>query len=137
MAIAQLENEKEKIQSIKLSNYATDDIGIPTLTDIINEIQKPGLDTRGSAKPIQFSSQVNTIDDLKTGMILTGIVNNLTKFGAFVDLGIKESALLHISQITNRFIKDPAEVLHLQQEVKVQVTDVDVDRKRVSLTMKF
>lgn len=135
--INQLEIHKSKIEKIDIQRYASDDVGLPTLKDIISELLKPGLDTRGAAQPVMFSSQIKSISDLKQGMTLTGIVNNLTKFGAFVDLGIKESALLHISQITDRYIKDPSEILSLQQQVNVKVLDIDVVRKRVSLTMKF
>ena len=126
----------EKLKSINLTSYVSADVGLPTLQDIIGELQKPGLDPRGSAKPVSFSSKIRGIEDLKPKMKLNGIVNNLTKFGAFVDLGIKESGLIHISQITDRFIKDPAEVLSLNQEVQVRVLEVDINRKRVSLSMK-
>ena len=136
MDLDQLETQKDKIEKINIQLYVSDEVGLPTLKDIIAELLKPGLDARGSAKPVLFSSEIKSISDLKVGMTLSGVVNNLTKFGAFVDLGIKESALLHISQITDRFIKDPSEVLSLQQQVKVKVLDVDEVRKRVSLTMK-
>ena len=124
------------LQSISLASYVDDEVGMPTLTDIIAELSKPGLDPRGQISPVQFSSSVKSMSDLSTGMVLTGIVNNLTKFGAFVDIGIKESGLIHISQIVDRYIKDPAEVLSLSQEVTVKVIDIDIDRKRISLTMK-
>jgi len=122
---------------IQLETYVTDEIGLPTLTDILDELKKPGLDPRGAAQVVQFSDHIQSIEDLAIGMELTGIVNNLTKFGAFVNIGIKDSALLHISEITNRFIKDPAEVLSLNQEVKVKIKDVDVNRKRISVTLKY
>jgi uncharacterized protein len=102
----------------------------------MKELDKPGLDPRGAARPIQFSDHINTIDDVSAGMILPGIVNNVTKFGAFVDIGIKESGLVHISEITNRFINDPAEILSANQEVKVKVLNVDKEKKRVSLSIK-
>ena len=102
----------------------------------MKEIDKPGLDPRGAAKPIKFSDQINSIDDLYDGMILPGIVNNVTNFGAFVDIGIKESGLVHISEITNRFINDPAEILSVNQEVKVKVLKLDKEKKRVSLSIK-
>ena len=132
-----IQEQKEAISKISLQTYVGDDIGLPTLTDIIAELKKPGIDPRGAATTVQFSDQINSIDDLSSGQILTGIVNNLTKFGAFINIGIKDSALLHISQITNKFIKDPAEVLSLNQEVQVKVLDVDVERKRISVTMKY
>lgn len=129
-----LEN-KSKLDGINLDRFVDNKIGLPTLHDIIKELEKPGLDPRGSAKTIQFDERLKNIDDLKTGMLLTGVVNNITKFGAFVDIGIKESGLVHISKITNRFIKSPDEVLSLQQEVKVKVMEIDVQRKRISLSM--
>jgi len=137
ISLSQLESKKAKIEKIDLKAYTSDEVGLPTLNDIISELLKPGLDTRGAAQAVDFSNDIKSISDLKIGMTLNGVVNNLTKFGAFVDLGIKESALLHISQITDRFIKDPSEVLSLQQQVRVQVLDIDFGRKRVSLTMKF
>ena len=98
-------------KQINLKDYVSDTIGLPTLTDIIQELEKPGLDPRGKAKPIKFADNIRTIEDLKTGLVLTGVVNNITNFGAFVDIGIKESGLVHISQIANTFIKNPADVL--------------------------
>ena len=127
---------QENVIKIELSKYLSEDVGMPTLNDIIKELQKPGLDPRGSAKPITFSEQIKEIEDLKIGMKIPGVINNLTKFGAFVDIGIKESGLIHISQITNRFIKDPSEVLRLNQEVSVRVIELDVGRKRISLSLK-
>lgn len=134
---SRLSNFSEEIKNIELSKYVSDDVGIPTLKDIINELLKPGLDPRGEASTIQFSTSLRSIEDLEAGMIVTGVINNLTKFGAFVDFGIKESGLIHISQITNRFISDPAEVLHLGQEVKAKILEVDVSRKRISLTLRY
>jgi uncharacterized protein len=134
--IAELLEQKELRKSIKLNSYVTPDCGLPTLLDIMKEIDKPGLDPRGAAKPIKFSDHINSIDDLYDGMILPGIVNNVTNFGAFVDIGIKESGLVHISEITNRFINDPAEILSVNQEVKVKVIKLDKEKKRVSLSIK-
>ena len=124
-------------KTIDLSTYVSDDIGMPTLKDIATELAKPGLDPRGKAQTVEFSSKIKHIEDVEVGVVLTGIVNNLTKFGAFVDIGIKESGLIHISQITDRFISDPSEVLRLSQQVEVKVMDIDLSRKRISLTMKF
>ena len=123
-------------QQIDINNYVTDDVGMPTLKDILHELEKPGLDPRGKAEVFSFSETINEISDLKPGMRLPGIVTNLTKFGAFVDIGIKENGLLHISQITDRFIKDPAEVLKLDQKITVRIVDIDIDRKRIQLSMK-
>lgn len=123
-------------QQIDIKKYVTDTVGLPTLKDILQELAKPGLDPRGEAEVFTFDETVREITDLRTGMKLPGIVTNIAKFGAFVDIGIKENGLVHISQITNRFIKDPAEVLKLGQKVMVTVMDVDIARKRVQLSMK-
>ena len=123
-------------QQIDINNYVTDSVGLPTLKDIMQELEKPGLDPRGKAEVFSFSETVNEITDLKPGMRLPGVITNLTKFGAFVDIGIKENGLLHISQITDRFIKDPSEVLKLDQKIMVRVVDIDVERKRIQLSMK-
>ncbi len=123
-------------QQIDINNYVTDTVGLPTLKDIMQELEKPGLDPRGKAEVFSFSEAINEITDLKPGMRLPGVITNLTKFGAFVDIGIKENGLLHISQITDRFIKDPSEVLKLDQKIMVRVVDIDVERKRIQLSMK-
>ncbi len=123
-------------QQLDIKQYVTEQVGLPTLKDILQELAKPGLDPRGQAEIFAFDDTVRDISDLKPGMQLPGIVTNLAKFGAFVDIGIKENGLIHISQITNRFIKDPAEVLKLGQKVTVRVVEVDATRKRVQLSMK-
>ncbi len=123
-------------QKINIQNYISEEVGVPTLKDIIKELEKPGLDPRGEAEVFSFAEGINDIHDLKEGMVVPGIVTNLTKFGAFVDIGIKENGLVHISQIVNRFIKDPAEVLKLEQKVQVKVTGIDKERKRIQLSMK-
>lgn len=126
----------QNLKNIELEKYVGENIGLPTLKDIIKELEKPGLDPRGQAKVFHFKEGINNMDDISEEMILPGIVNNLTKFGAFVDIGIKESGLIHISQITDRFIKDPSEVLSLNQEVTVKIIAIDKTRKRISLSMK-
>jgi len=136
-AVKDLINNKTITESIDLQAFVNEKVGLPTLTDIVNELNKPGLDPRGAAKAIVFDDNIKTITDLRTGMVLNGKVTNLTKFGAFVDIGIKENGLIHKSQIVDRFINDPAEVLKLDQAVKVKVLDIDVERKRVQLSMKF
>lgn len=132
----QLIGDKEALGQIKLNNYISDEVGIPTLQDIIKELSKPGLDPRGQAESVKFDDRIQSINDLYEGLELTGTVTNLTKFGAFIDIGIKEGALLHISQIVDRFISDPAEVLSINQVVKVKIISIDVDRKRIGLTMR-
>ncbi|WP_395052674.1 Tex family protein [Flavobacterium sp.] len=126
---------KEKISKIKLEDYITKEIGILTLKDIVKELEKPGLDPRKSAKVFEFDSSVTSIKNVRTGMILPGIVNNITAFGCFVDIGIKESGLVHISQLKAGFVSDVNEVVKLHQHVTVKVVEVDEDRKRIQLTM--
>lgn len=126
---------KEKIAQIKPENYITSEIGILTLKDILKELEKPGLDPRKAAKIFEFDPNVRSISDLKTGMILPGIVNNITAFGCFVDLGIKESGLVHISQLKEGYVSDVNEVVKMHQHVQVKVVEVDESRKRIQLTM--
>lgn len=126
---------KEKIALIKPENYITGDIGILGIKDILKELEKPGLDPRKAAKVFEFDPNVKSIKDLKTGMILPGIVNNITAFGCFVDLGIKESGLVHISQLKDGFVSDVNEVVKLHQHVQVRVTEIDEARKRIQLSM--
>ena len=126
---------KEKTALIKPENYITPEIGLLGLKDIIKELEKPGLDPRKAAKVFEFDPNVKTIKDVKAGMILPGIVNNITNFGCFVDIGIKESGLVHISQLKAGFVSDVNEVVKLHQHVQVKVTEVDEDRKRIQLSM--
>jgi Transcriptional accessory protein len=126
---------KEKIAKIQPEKYTTEDIGILGIKDILKELEKPGLDPRKAAKVFEFDPNVKSIKDLRTGMILPGIVNNITAFGCFVDLGIKESGLVHISQLKDGFVSDVNEVVKLHQHVQVKVTEVDEARKRVQLSM--
>ncbi|MGO4817166.1 Tex family protein [Flavobacterium sp. W22_SRS_FP1] len=126
---------KERTALIKPENYITSEIGLLGLKDIIKELEKPGLDPRKSAKVFEFDPNVKTIKDVKSGMILPGIVNNITNFGCFVDIGVKESGLVHISQLKAGFVSDVNEVVKLHQHVQVKVTEVDEDRKRIQLTM--
>ena len=126
---------KEKIAQIKPENYITAEIGILTLKDILKELEKPGLDPRKAAKIFEFDPNVKTIKDLRVGMILPGIVNNITAFGCFVDVGIKESGLVHISQLKEGYVSDVNEVVKMHQHVQVKVVEVDEVRKRIQLTM--
>ncbi|WP_396180469.1 Tex family protein [Flavobacterium sp.] len=128
---------KEKIAQISPEKYITSEIGILTLKDVLKELEKPGLDPRKAAKVFEFDPNVRTIKDLKTGMILPGIVNNITAFGCFVDIGTKESGLVHISQLKAGFVSDVNEVVKLHQHVQVKVVEVDEARKRIQLTMIF
>lgn len=130
-------SNKEKITLINPEKYVTNDIGILGIKDILKELEKPGLDPRKAAKVFEFDPNVKSIKDVKIGMILPGIVNNITAFGCFVDLGIKESGLVHISQLKDGFVSDVNEVVKLHQHVQVKVTEVDEARKRIQLTMVF
>ncbi|MFA7687455.1 MAG: Tex family protein [Moheibacter sp.] len=123
------------IEKIDLNRYVSEKVGLPTLQDIVKELEKPGLDPRKKSVMVQFDKNIKKIEDLKTGMKLQGIINNITNFGCFVDIGIKQSGLVHISKITKEFISDVNSVVHLNQIVEVTVTDVDVERKRIQLSM--
>ena len=135
VTVSDLIANKEKTALIKPENYITSEIGLLGLKDIIKELEKPGLDPRKSAKVFEFDANVKSIKDVRTGMILPGIVNNITNFGCFVDIGIKESGLVHISQLKAGFVSDVNEVVKLHQHVQVKVTEVDEDRKRIQLSM--
>lgn len=125
------------IESIQIDRYVSDAVGLPTLKDIIAELKKPGRDPRGKAKLFEFSKDVRKAEDLQVGMILPGIVTNITKFGAFVDVGVKQDGLVHVSQLADRYVSDPLEVVKLNQEVRVKVLEVDLARKRIAFTMKL
>ena len=122
---------------IKLQDYISDTVGLPTLNDILNELAKPGLDPRDQFEAFSFSDGINAITDLHVGMILPGIITNITAFGAFVDIGVHQDGLVHLSQLSNRYIKDPNEVVKVSQKVMVKVTEVDISRKRITLSMKI
>ena len=136
LSLEKFVREIEILKSVKPQEFVTEKVGLPTLTDILNELKKPGLDIRGAAKTMQFEDSIKTISDLSTGMKLPGRVTNLTKFGAFVDLGLRENGLIHKSQMSDRYIEDPSEVLYLDQEVLVRVTNIDLERKRIQLSLK-
>jgi uncharacterized protein len=133
--ISELIGNKEILQQIKLENYSTETIGLPTLKDIIKELEKPGLDPRETAKVFSFDQNITTISDLRTDQILPGIVNNITNFGCFVDIGIKESGLIHVSNLSDTFVKDVNAIVTLQQQITVKVLGVDVVRKRIQLAL--
>jgi len=134
--IQQLMAEKELRKQIVLQKYVTDKIGLPTLTDILNELDKPGRDPRKSFEIFAFDNSVHEMKDLRIGMRLPGIVTNVTNFGAFVDIGVHQDGLVHISQLSNTFIDDPNKIVKVQQQVMVTVTEIDVQRKRIALSMK-
>ncbi len=135
VSLNELIANKEKTSQINIENYVTPEIGLLGLKDILKELEKPGLDPRKAAKLFEFDSSVKSIKDLRTGMVLPGIVNNITNFGCFVDIGIKESGLVHISQLKAGFVSDVNEVVKLHQHVQVKVTEIDESRKRIQLSM--
>ena len=135
LSVPDLIANKEKTKLISAEKYITSEIGILGIKDIIKELEKPGLDPRKAAKVFEFDPNVKTIKDLRSGMILPGIVNNITAFGCFDDIGTKESGLVHISQLKAGFVSDVNEVVKLHQQVIVKVVEVDEDRKRIQLTM--
>lgn len=134
--VKDLIENKELKKSLDLQKYITDKVGLPTLNDIIEELDKPGRDPRKGIKVFEFDPNIRTIEDLREGMILPGIVTNITNFGCFVDVGIKENGLVHISELADKFVSDPTEVVSLHQHVEVKVLSVDLSRKRVQLSMK-
>ncbi len=134
--VDQLMGDKDMRQKIDINRYVTADCGLPTLQDIMKELDKPGLDPRARFEVFEFDKNISRIEDVKAGMELPGIVTNITAFGAFVDIGVHQDGLVHISQLANRRVNDPSEVVTLHQHVRVKVLDVDLRRRRISLTMK-
>ena len=133
--IGNLIGNKESLQKIQLNNYVTDNVGLPTLNDIIKELEKPGVDPRAKAKVFSFDKNLKSIGDLRLGQLLPGIVNNITNFGCFVDIGIKESGLIHVSNLSDTFVKDVNAIVTLQQQIVVKVLEVDVVKKRIQLSL--
>lgn len=134
--VADLIKDKELRSKIDLKKYVTDTVGLPTLTDILQELDKPGRDPRQKIQVFEFDKNVRILDDLQEGMELPGIVTNITNFGCFVDIGIKENGLVHVSQLADRFVSNPADVVRIHQHVRVKVMSIDHERKRIQLTMK-
>ena len=126
----------ETRNGIDLKRYCSGMVGLPTLNDIMGELAKPGRDPRGTAQVFSFDDSIHTIDDLVVGMVVPGVVTNITRFGCFVDMGIKVKGLVHVSQMAERFVKDPSEIVHIQQQVMVKVIQIDPERGRVALSMK-
>jgi len=133
--VRELMADQEKRKQIRLENYVTETTGLPTLRDIMEELAKPGRDPRSKIKEFSFAD-IHTMEDLTPGMIVPGIVTNITKFGAFVDIGIKQDGLVHISNLSSTYVRDPADVVKLHQHVMVKVLDIDPERKRIQLSMK-
>jgi len=135
-SVADLMANKQLRQQIKLKNYISKTVGMPTLQDIMNELDKPGRDPRTQFEMFEFDKNVHTINDLSIGMVLPGIITNITNFGCFVDIGVHQDGLIHISRLSDRRISDPSEVVHLNQKVMVRVENVEIDRKRISLALE-
>jgi protein Tex len=136
VTVKQLVEDKDLQKKIDIKKYVTAEVGMPTLMDIMAELDKPGLDPRGEVEKFEFDASIKTIEDLQEGMVVPGIVTNITKFGAFVDIGVHNDGLVHVSQMSNRYISDPSEVVKLHEHVMVRVTEVDLKRKRIALSMK-
>ncbi len=136
VSVKELISKSEARRALDLKKYVSEKVGLPTLNDILKELEKPGLDPRGEAQPIEFSA-VRSIEQLTVGMELNGVITNIAAFGAFVDIGIKDSGLVHVSNMADRFVKDPNQVVKLGQQVRVRVIEVDLQRKRVALTMRL
>ena len=134
--VQELIQNKELQQQIDINKYVTDRVGLPTLKDIVAELQKPGRDPREKIKVFKFNDDIRTIDDLKEGMVVPGIVGNITNFGAFVDLGIKENGLIHVSEMADEFVSDPNKYVSIHQQIMVRIASVDKDRKRIQLSLK-
>ncbi|MBN1975079.1 MAG: helix-hairpin-helix domain-containing protein [Sedimentisphaerales bacterium] len=135
-SVMDLIKNSELREQIKLHDYVTDTVGLPTLMDIKDELSKPGRDPRKQFEAFSFTEGVNEIKDLKVGMELPGIITNLTAFGVFVDIGVHQDGLVHISELSEHFVKDPADVVKVHQTVKVRVLEIDIGRKRIALSMK-
>lgn len=135
-SVSELISNKERIRGIDIKKYVSKDIGLPTLTDIIKELEKPGRDPREQLEEFEFDPDIKEIDDLTEGMVLNGIVTNITNFGAFVDIGVHQDGLVHISQLADKYVSNPADVVKLHQHVRVRVIEVDRKRNRISLSMK-
>jgi uncharacterized protein len=135
-SVSELMANKQIRQNIDIKRYITDSVGLPTLEDIMNELDKPGRDPREQLKAFEFSSEVKELSDVREGMVLPGIVTNITNFGCFVDVGVHTKGLVHISELADRFVKDPTEIVTLHQQVEVRVLSVDLERERLQLSMK-
>lgn len=135
-SVSELIQDKEKKKALRLETYVNDKVGMPTLLDIMQELDKPGRDPRQSIQVFAFDPTVKSLDDLREGMVLPGIITNITNFGCFVDIGIKENGLVHISELADRFVSDPSEVVSIHQQVRVRVLSIDRERRRVQLSMK-
>jgi uncharacterized protein len=135
-SVKELIQNEELRKQIKLEEFISDKVGMPTLTDIMAELSKPGRDPRQKFELFEFDKNVNSMDDLRLGMVLDGLVTNITNFGAFVDIGVHQDGLIHVSQLADKYVKDPNTIVKLNQKVRVKVLEIDKERKRIQLTLK-
>ena len=135
-SVEELIKDASKRKEIDINKYISENVGLPTLMDIMSELEKPGRDPRVGVDSVKFDDNIKTIDDLKEGMTLNGVITNITQFGAFVDIGIHENGLVHISELSNKFVASPSDVVKINQHVKVRVKAIDFAKKRISLSMK-
>jgi uncharacterized protein len=134
--VKDLMKNPDRQRAIDLNRYITEEVGKPTLTDILTELAKPGRDPRQQFEAVRFDDKVQSIEQVIPGMILTGVVTNVTAFGAFVDIGVHQDGLIHISQLADRFVKDPADIVKVRQQVTVRVLEIDLPRKRIALSLR-
>ncbi len=134
--VTDLIQKQDLREKINIEKYITEKAGLPTLKDILAELEKPGRDPRKDIKVFEFAPEIRTIEDLQPGMVVPGIVTNITNFGAFVDVGVKQDGLVHISQMADKFVSNPSEIVKIHQHVKVKVLSVDLERRRIQLSMK-
>lgn len=137
ISAAELIGNRERVKQIKASDFIDERFGLPTILDILSELEKPGRDPRGEFQTASFAEGIHEISDLQVGMILEGVVSNVANFGAFVDIGVHQDGLVHISALSNKFVQDPREVVKAGDVVKVKVLEVDAARKRIALTMRL
>lgn len=135
VTVDELIKDESLRSKIDVNKYLSDDVGLPTLNDIMSELAKPGRDPRASIKILEFSEEIKSIDDVRVGMELPGIITNITNFGAFVDFGIKQNGLIHVSKLSDKYITNPADVVKIHQHVKVKVIDIDMRRQRIALAL--
>jgi len=136
-SLGELVSDSSKVDQIEPEKYVSETVGLPTLQDILGELRKPGRDPREQFEAFSFVEGINSIQDLEAGMTLPGIVTNITAFGAFVDVGVHQDGLVHVSQMADRFVKDPTDVVKVQQQVQVRVLSIDLERNRIGLSMKI
>jgi uncharacterized protein len=137
VGVADLVGNPAVVERISPQAFVSPQVGLPTITDILAELSKPGRDPRKEFKAVQFDESIQSLEDLREGLVLEGVITNVTHFGAFVDIGVHQDALIHVSQLSHEFVRDPHEVVRVGQLVQVKVVEVDIPRRRISVTRKF